>query len=354
MAPLRDGKQAIEFFERWFEINAPVRGRRDRYRIVVRNANLAAPSSIGLYDKEWLGKFATSDDGLDGLVTSLGGNASVYPWIITLRASESAVGLFDAQTEQDKKKACPGVWVDLRGSFHTSQIIDFAEYLVLHDVPAPTVITGRDMDGGLDYFDTGRLWWRTEWETPPSLSAARHAAHAAWGIHIQEHAQRAGLCNGLPVNGYPTLSEALYPLPGTNGISVLYSGEDTIPWRTVEIATDRRLDDLKTQREYYSTLSAVDPNVLWDHVLIPQGWHSRGMGAGMHEQWWSAPGSKGLMTAMTDGLTLRLYLPDWLSGLKEASDAGVVLNKWTVACILGWDGDVTAFMNHWAATGRLY
>ena len=354
MAPLRDGKQAIEFFERWFDTDIPFgTGRSRKNRIVVRNARFSVPATLAITDQEWFGKFACADDGLGELVEALGGDVSMYPWYVVLRNSESRVGILDPQSEPDKKKAYPGLWVDLRGSFYKTQLREFIEDLVIHDVPAPTVVTGRDMDGTLDYFANGRMWWRTEWDNPPVLVAGTHATQAAWGIHIQQHAIRSGLCNGLPVNGWPTLSESLYPMPGTGGVSVLYTGEQ-VPWRTIELATDRRLDDLKTQREHFSALNTVDPNVLWDHVLVPQGWRSRGMGTGMHEQWWSAPGSTGLMTAMTDGVTLRLYLPDWLSGLKEASDAGVVLNKWTVACILGWDGDVAAFLDHWAATGYLY
>ena len=354
MAPPRDGKQAIEFFERWFDTNIPLGSPRSRKnRIIVRNANLSVPTSVAITDQEWMDKFAVSDDGLGGLVTALGGDASMYPWYVVLRNSETAVGILDQQAETEKKKACPGLWVDLRGSFFKTQLRNFIEDLVMHDVPAPSVVTGRDMDGTLDYFANGRMWWRTEWDTPPPLVASTRATHAAWGIHIQQQAIRFGLCNGLPVNGWPTLSEALYPLPGTGEVSVLYTGE-TVPWRVIELATDRHLDDLKTQREQFVTLNAPVTDVLWDHVLLPQGWRSRGMGAGPHEQWWSAPGSKGLMTARTDGDALRLYLPDWLSGLKEASDAGVVLNKWTVACILGWDGDVNAFVEHWDATGRLY
>lgn len=309
---------------------------------------------------EWLGMLGGDTDSFTSMIGAFHGIVKVFPWYIVLKNNDDKVGPLTEETHIKLRQAMPGLWVDLAGSHYTGRIREFADFLEANGGIGPTIITGRDMDGMLDHFDQGRLWWRVEWGTAFPAYRDQESKHirAAWGMHIQQLARQFGLCDGLPVCGNPLFQDELYDLPGTSGVStVVWTGYEPITYNKIDWATYNRLAESKAMREEFTTLEdrrALGDPPLWDDVLKPLGWHSLGMGETARMTWWSAPGCLGEPTAYT--LLDRLYLrtPNWLSGLKEASDAGIRLNMWTVACILGWDSDIRTFQRHWIETRTLY
>jgi len=315
-------------------------------------------SAISQPAEKWIETLNGNTPRFSDLIEAFDGTVNVYPWNVVTNGKAKSAGAITKENIEDKSTAMTGMYVDLSGSHFSGMIREFVRYLDMQDM-APTFITGRDMDGTLDYFHQGRMWWQVDWDKPlPRSTYGSNILQAAWGSIIQKHAADFGLCLGLPINVNPTFEDELYPLPGTNGVSMLWINDTesrTISPTRVEYATSTRIERIMDlRRDFRKLVEGPESPVVWDEILVPMGWHSLGAGVTPHHHWWAAPGSNGQLTAATEGQRLYLMQPNWLSGLKEANDAGILLNKWTVPCILGWDGDVTTFMGHWEVTNRLY
>jgi len=210
-----------------------------------------------------------------------------------------------------------------------------------------------------------RLWWRVTGLngvfTLPQLPGAT-LRHLAWGRVIQRHAASAELVPSLNLNPRFALNEMLYPLPGV-GAQITRRGADSLSWADAGLVlAQQELLLMEQWTEYGPTawegaeaeaLDRITRETVWDDVLRPMGWSSMGRDTeGAH--YWQAPGRVAIGT--TAGQEMRLWGQEQheLSGLKEVSDAGIALDKRVVACLVGWDGDREAFLEHWARTGTLY
>jgi hypothetical protein len=357
-----DAAMATQFLRAWFE--EP--GAADSLRITISGMNSRKePASIHRTLAEWTG--ALSDTSLKSLVANLHGRAVLCPaWLVG-----GFTGPLTDETRRQARLSSPGYWVD----FPTVAEDPLRDFIVglehWENAPGeaavdhrPTLVTGMFHDSGV--VTRARLWWRMEEASPKHIGTDSQRAFRRW---MQQSAQRAGLCDWLPDVGAVSLASTSYRLPGTDGI-VLFGWRDEMSADTVLLA-DRLGADYHLEREALAVellggeyaddfphetkmLAAALAQCSWDQILVPMGWRNNGMLFDNKNPtfWIARPGLHA--TAVIDADGFRLLDHGWLTGLKEATDLGIRMTKWTVACLLGWDGDGAAMLDHFMRTDRIY
>ena len=335
-----NGRDTLDFFDMWFR---PEHFSVDHTVAAVNNTR-ADCLTLGLSPIEWVQNLSSDGDPnktADDIRSAFHGLVKVYPWF--LLPGSAQLGLMREDSILGRRNRMPGFYVDIIGGIgreDTESVLGFATILGTVGI-GPTLIT-KEHTGN----ERWRFWWRMDdpFDAIPEVfrladeSDARRA-HLAWSAIIQHHAIKSGFASVLNFN--PRFRQ-LRPSP-----------------RSTIVGIEERMADLALLRRNYRPLVdgsftfPAETEPPWDWVLGPLGWRSLGHGHRLDVDHWRSPG--GETFAATEGAELRLdYKHSWSCGLKEVSDAGIYLNKLVVACVLGWDGECEAFVDHWAKTLTLY
>lgn len=352
-------RDALDFFDMWF--GSP-HVSHDAL-VAVANPFKDNCPTIGITPIEWATQITSgsSSEALGELRDLFGGVVQVYPWFLVPN-SAGELGLLREETMPHRRSRLPGFYVDVSYDQRGAPTVDaFVAMLEMAGI-GPTLVT---REGETD--PRWRLWWRIDYifGKPPRLfmlkdESKEKIAHLAWSAVIQAYANKFGFAPALDFNPGFRQGHMLYRLPGID--SVITHRGAPLDWRTATYhGIEERMEAIANLRLYHDPtvwsrhaeeLAGVD-DLPWDWIFKPVGWRSQGHGSelGMHH--WSSPG--GETVATTEGQVLWLRRKQsWTCGLKEVSDAGIVLDKCVVACVLGWDGDRAEFIDHWARTRTLY
>jgi hypothetical protein len=367
-----DAWHCVSFVSTFFNLEGLIPDIRRRCRMVLRDKSSGGVQTLAPMVEDWnRTDMPITEGSLTDLRSALSGTVCVLPWIV-LKARDGRVGPINDATLDNQQKLMPGFWVDVPGLTHPERstsksgkdpLEGFLQALDSEGA-APTFVT---QETRADIRGRWRLWWALEghevlaknlFYEPRRTDAVK--MHLAWFAYVQSLAIRTGFARTLPVDPRFGVESLIFGLPGLD--STVIGSAAPMHWPVADRKFSRYLDQINLlQRELDDAWgdtalaqSDVLDNLPWDDILTPVGWEGAGVATNNREHYWKLKGTSAYVRADRHELRFWDNQGNWLTGLKEASDAGIRLDRRVVACLLGWDGDVPAFTQHWERTGRLY